>query len=198
MPDSISKDLSGQYLGFDSDFDIALAAKTTDNLTEGSTNLYHTDSRSRASISVGTNSVTFDAGLTYDSVTGQLSFDGPDSADIVAVFSGGTGVSISDSGIVSIGQAVGTTDDVTFNDVTINDTLIINGATTSIASSVLNIGARLPRLNYTHAGTPTQNVGFVVERGAESDRSFIWNETCLLYTSPSPRDRQKYRMPSSA
>ena len=23
-------------------------------------------------------------------------------------------------------------------------------------------------------------------------------KTCLLYTSPSPRDRQKYRMPSSA
>ena len=23
-------------------------------------------------------------------------------------------------------------------------------------------------------------------------------QTCLLYTSPSPRDRQKYRMPSSA
>ena len=25
-----------------------------------------------------------------------------------------------------------------------------------------------------------------------------WNQTCLLYTSPSPRDRQKSRMPSSA
>ena len=25
-----------------------------------------------------------------------------------------------------------------------------------------------------------------------------WNYTCLLYTSPSPRDRQKSRMPSSA
>ena len=25
-----------------------------------------------------------------------------------------------------------------------------------------------------------------------------WNLTCLLYTSPSPRDRQKSRMPSSA
>ena len=24
------------------------------------------------------------------------------------------------------------------------------------------------------------------------------NKTCLLYTSPSPRDRQKSRMPSSA
>ena len=25
-----------------------------------------------------------------------------------------------------------------------------------------------------------------------------WEDTCLLYTSPSPRDRQKSRMPSSA
>ena len=25
-----------------------------------------------------------------------------------------------------------------------------------------------------------------------------FNKTCLLYTSPSPRDRQKSRMPSSA
>ena len=25
-----------------------------------------------------------------------------------------------------------------------------------------------------------------------------WHRTCLLYTSPSPRDRQKARMPSSA
>ena len=26
----------------------------------------------------------------------------------------------------------------------------------------------------------------------------IWDMSCLLYTSPSPRDRQKSRMPSSA
>jgi hypothetical protein len=26
----------------------------------------------------------------------------------------------------------------------------------------------------------------------------VWVRTCLLYTSPSPRDRQKSRMPSSA
>ena len=28
--------------------------------------------------------------------------------------------------------------------------------------------------------------------------SKVKREICLLYTSPSPRDRQKYRMPSSA
>src|SRR5665213_4091526 len=29
-------------------------------------------------------------------------------------------------------------------------------------------------------------------------REIILGEICLLYTSPSPRDRKKYRMPSSA
>ena len=28
--------------------------------------------------------------------------------------------------------------------------------------------------------------------------SFTWKRTCLLYTSPSPRDRTRSRMPSSA
>ena len=36
--------------------------------------------------------------------------------------------------------------------------------------------------------------GFIDEEGYV----FIMGRTCLLYTSPSPRDRQKSRMPSSA
>ena len=41
---------------------------------------------------------------------------------------------------------------------------------------------------------PTQiNDKFFVKKGA-----YIYHEGCLLYTSPSPRDRQKSRMPSSA
>ena len=32
----------------------------------------------------------------------------------------------------------------------------------------------------------------------EDDRLYVHSEACLLYTSPSPRDRQKSRMPSSA
>ena len=37
-------------------------------------------------------------------------------------------------------------------------------------------------------------------KGAETKTLLIFMLTkfCLLYTSPSPRDRQKYRMPSSA
>ena len=33
---------------------------------------------------------------------------------------------------------------------------------------------------------------------AEAGVNIIMNASCLLYTSPSPRDRQKSRMPSSA
>ena len=31
-----------------------------------------------------------------------------------------------------------------------------------------------------------------------SEKKFTWNRTCLLYTSPSPRDVEESRMPSSA
>ena len=39
-----------------------------------------------------------------------------------------------------------------------------------------------------------ENGDYVTIKGAAQ----IYNGTCLLYTSPSPRDRQKSRMPSSA
>ena len=36
--------------------------------------------------------------------------------------------------------------------------------------------------------------------GVQNDAANVWVEVdgCLLYTSPSPRDRTRYRMPSSA
>ena len=43
-------------------------------------------------------------------------------------------------------------------------------------------------------GETTVNGDFLPEFASENDD----NIACLLYTSPSPRDRQKSRMPSSA
>ena len=38
-----------------------------------------------------------------------------------------------------------------------------------------------------------------ITKDTELESGYKWGfETCLLYTSPSPRDRQKSRMPSSA
>ena len=36
------------------------------------------------------------------------------------------------------------------------------------------------------------------EQGGPRPTNRLWISSCLLYTSPSPRDRQKSRMPSSA
>ena len=48
----------------------------------------------------------------------------------------------------------------------------------------------------------TGSTGFFAvpsKHGAVDGRALVgWNYYCLLYTSPSPRDRQKSRMPSSA
>ena len=38
----------------------------------------------------------------------------------------------------------------------------------------------------------------LVKRAAELNLTIVEDDPCLLYTSPSPRDRQKSRMPSSA
>ena len=51
---------------FASTFDTRLATKTTDNLSEGATNLYFTNTRARSAISAG-------AGISYNSATGVVS-----------------------------------------------------------------------------------------------------------------------------
>ena len=64
-----------------------------------------------------------------------VAFDG--SAD-VTVITEGTGVTISGSAI-SIGQAVATTSNVTFNDVTVSGDLTVNGTTTTINTTTLDV-----------------------------------------------------------
>ena len=83
---------------FDSDFNVAIDSATTNDLSEGSNNLYYTvaraDSAAKAALLGGT-------GVTYDSSTG----------------------------VIAIGQAVGTSDDVTFNSVRGPASFVIDPAT---------------------------------------------------------------------
>ena len=126
----------------DSDVDVRLVTKSTTKVSEGS-NLYYTTARadSDAKASLLVNDTGGDGSLTYDSASGVFTYTGPsasevrahltankglsvtagefniDSANVKGMFSGGTGVTYS-NGAISIGQAVGTTDDVTFGKVT--------------------------------------------------------------------------------
>ena len=73
-------------------------ATETDDLVEGSTNLYHTSARARAAVSV--TDAGGDGSLAYNSGTGVLTYTGPSASETRAHFSASTGIAIS-SGAIS-------------------------------------------------------------------------------------------------
>jgi len=103
----ITEGITGKYLGFDSDFndksttdltegdnlyytqtrvdsafDARLGTKTTDNVSEGSTNLYFTDARARNALQVV--DAGGDGSFTYDSASGAFTYTGPSAAEVRA------------------------------------------------------------------------------------------------------------------
>ena len=140
---------------------------TTDSVNEGTTNQYYTSTRVRNELSAvdsegvgafsynnNTGAFTFDASAVVATVNGQSGYVTLDTDDISegttnlyyttartrADVGAGTGVTYTQAtGVFEIGQAVGTTDDVTFNDVTISGDLTVNGTLTTINSTDLSV-----------------------------------------------------------
>jgi len=140
-----------------------------------------------------------DGSLTY--ANGVYTYTGPSAAEVQAHITAGTGVAVA-GGVVSIGQEVETTSDVTFNKVTtdlieggstitidpaglgdntgtvvIAGDLTVNGTTTTVNSNTVAIGDSIIVLNSDETGAASQNGGFEVERGTDANVSFVWNET---------------------
>lgn len=118
----------------------------TDTVAEGATNLYYTSARARSALSVTTGSAA------YNSTSGQITIPSTTShitegsnlfytdARAKAALSAGTGVSYSSStGVIAIGQPVGTSDNVTFNNVNVAGNLTVSGTTTTVNSTVVSI-----------------------------------------------------------
>ena len=162
-----------------------LSNHTTSGLSEG-TNLYYTTARAttdaKAAISVtdagGDGSVTYSAGV--------ITYTGPSATETRAHFSAGTGVAYA-GGAFSIGQAVGTSDNVTFNNTIVNGNLTVNGTTTSVNSNDVNIGDATLTLNSDETGTPSQDAGITIERGTAVNKSFLWDESEDEWTVGSER-----------
>ena len=73
------------------------AADNTDEITEGSTNLYFTNARARGAVSVTDSGG--DGSLSYNNSTGVFTFTGPSASDVRAHFSASTGISITNGAI---------------------------------------------------------------------------------------------------
>ena len=150
-----------------------LSSNDTDDLAEGSTNLYYTDARARASISVTDNNG--DGSVSYDSSTGVISYTGPSAAEVRTHISGGTGVTIT-NGEIAIGQSVATTDDVEFADLVLTGDLTVQGTTTTINTETINLADNIILLNSNETGSPTQSGGLEIERGTALNVQFVWDE----------------------
>ena len=79
------------------------------------------------------------------------------------------------------------------------DALTVTGLTIDAGNGVLVDNAD-GTWSYTPAADDDADVSFTytITDGVDSIAGTATLDICLLYTSPSPRDRQKSRMPSSA
>ena len=157
----------------------SLSNHDTDDLSEGTAKFF-TDARARSAISVG-------GDLTYNSSTGVITFTGVTASETRAHLSAGTGVTYTAGGQFSIGQSVGTGDDVTFNSVTGNVTGNLTGdsagthtgnvsGTTGTFSGAVSFGS-------LSDGTDTVT-GFVTEADAISSN----DNDATIPTSAAVRD----------
>ena len=165
-------------------------------------NLYYTDARTDTRVDTilkhsGHSNISVADGADGKLVLTAASQYGD--SDVQSYVSGGTGVTLSGSGEFSIGQAVATTSNVTFNNVSVDGTLssdditaanmtasgnvivtgnlTVNGTTTTVNSNTVAIGDAIMTLNSDETGTPSANAGLEVERGTATNVSLLWNET---------------------
>ena len=130
-----------------------------------------------------------DSDNTIDLVVGTVALGSGTSGNYVDNVTGGTGVTVTGSAgegwepAIAIGQAVGTSDDVQFADVTASGNVVITGNLTVNGSTVTNsatnttIEDALIELN-SGAGSNANDLGLVLERGSTGDNAFIgWDES---------------------
>ena len=134
-------DLTGNVTGQVSD----ISNHTTDELTEGGTNLYYTSERVLNELSAGT-------GVYYNNT----------------------------SGVISIGQSVDTTSNVTFNDVLVSGNLTVQGTTTSVNSTTVDIADLNLTLAKGSANASEANGAGITVDGANATITYLagtdsWN-----------------------
>ena len=134
------------------DLTVSLGSFDTDNLSEGSTNLYHTTARGRSVI------------------------DG--------YVSGGSGIDVTSGAIAVDSTVVRTTGTQTINgaktfqnDIILSGNLTVNGTQTTVNTETLYLEDNIITLNYGTSGSPSENAGLQVDRGSSADVFFRYNET---------------------
>ena len=119
-----------------------------------------------------------DGSLAYSG--GTITYTGPSASETRAHLSAGTGVTYS-GGAFSIGQAVATSSNVTFGNLTLSGNLTVNGATSTVSSTNTTIEDSLIELGTGTTGAPAGDAGIVIERGDESNVFMGWDDSASSF-----------------
>jgi len=167
----------------------SLSSITTDNVSEGSTNVYYTDTRARSSVSVTGGNLSYDSGtgviqLTTDTIRGAISvtdaggdgslaysagvitYTGPSAAEVRAHFSGSTGISYNSSTGAFTTSAIPNAS-LSNSSITINSNSVDLGASVTLDTD--DVGEGSTNLYYTDARVDSRlasgSVGNIVTTG---------------------------------
>ena len=162
----------------------------TDDVTEGSTNLYFTPARARGNISV--TDAGGDGSLAYNGSTGVITYTGPSASEVRAHVSAGDGLDVSSGSFSVDNTVVRTTGTQTIagaktfsDDLVLSGNLTVSGTQTTINTETLTVDDNLIVLNNNETGTPSQNAGIEIERGTSTNKTLVWNEGTDKWTVES-------------
>ena len=165
---------------------VSLSAFDTDNLSEGSSNLYYTDTRANAAIDARvTQSFVNALNVTAASVQANSVALGTDTTGNYIATIAGTANKITVTGSGSESAAVTLTlpDDVQIaNDLTVAGDLTVNGATTTLGTTNLEVSDNLFELNAGLTTAPVNDSGMLIQRGTSDNAVFMWDESADKFT----------------
>lgn len=152
--------------------DTEINALTTDDIEEGSINLYFTNQRALDA----TASAYDPAGSAAQALSDANDYTDTAIGGVVASVTGTTG-EIEVSGTAN-DVIIGLPDDVTIAGIlTVTGDLNVEGNLNAVNRTEINLEDNTIVLNTGATGTPSVNAGIQVERGDDTNASLLWNET---------------------
>ena len=157
-------------------------SSTTNVVLSGGTNVTITEDTSTDVITIAatdTNDNDFVDGATFNSSNGELTLSVSSQADVVVDLDGRYLTSFSETDTLDsvTDRGNSTSNSITVGGLVVNGDLTVSGAHTVKVAETLEVEDSLFVLNSNEEGTPSEDAGFVIERGSSQNVGFIWDES---------------------
>ena len=140
-------------------------------------------------ITTGTDEVTFTSAndndndyvdaATFDAANGELTLSVSSQSDVVVDLDGRYLTSFTEADTLDsvTGRGATTTNAVTVGDLTVNGDLTVSGSHIVTLAEEVRVEDSLFILNHGATGAASEDAGFLVERGSDTNVGLIWEET---------------------